>query len=356
MLHDRQLSVGAPARGGASAAIAPQRPTFAEEVLFLRRATSYPPPPAPVEPVETHGSWVFLTGELAYKLHKPRLDATCDRAALRARRRLCEEELRSNQRLAPGVYLRVEPLTWSGEQLEIGGEGEVVDWLLVMRRLPAERMLDQRLAAGELRVAEVRQLAERLATFHAEAPRAELTPEAYRTALAADVERHFRRLAAAGEAVLPRAVLVALCSELIGFLEDEHDALDQRVRDGRVVAGHGDLRPEHVCLFAEPLVLDCAVDGELRREVDTLDELACLAMECERIGAEWVGPELLAAHTRITADAPLPSLVSFYKGLRAAESAGLALGDGTTLPPSPRDVAVARLYAGLAARYGAALR
>jgi uncharacterized protein len=357
VLQDREISVSVPGRSSAGAAAAAQRPAFGEEVLFLRRATSYPPPPSPVEPIETHTSWVFLTGDRAYKLHKPRLDEGLDRSHPKNRRRRCEEELRLNSRLAPGVYLRVEPLTQGRDQLEIGGEGEVVDWLLLMRRLPADRMLDQRLACGELRVAEVRQLGEALARFHAAAPRTALTPEVYRAVLGEAVERHFRRLSAAGEALLPRAVLVALCSELLGFLSDEQAALDQRVLDGRVVEGHGDLRPEHVCLLAEPVIIDCAVDPLLRRDVDTLDELACLAMECERVGAEWVGAELLAAHARVSGDVPLPSLMSFYKGLRAAESAGLALGDiEAGVPPTPRDLALARMYAGLAARCGAALR
>ena len=362
MLHDRQPSVSAPTPLGVGAATASPRrregpPTFAEEVSFLRRATSYPPPPSPVEPIETAASWVFLTGDLAFKLAKPRPDDAGDLRSLRLRRRRCDEELRLNRRLAPGVHLAVEPLTWTGEHLELGGDGEAVDWLLRMKRLPAAHMLDQRLASGDLRVAEVRQLGERLAHFHAEAPRSALDGGAYRTALAAGVERHFRQLSDAGEALLPRAVLVALCSELLAFLVDEAAAFDDLVRAGRVVEGQGDLRPEHVCLLPEPLVLDCAVDSTLRRDVDGLDEVACLAMECERLGEEWVGPELLASHARLGGDAPLPSLVSFYKSVRAAEAAALALGEPADgLPWAPRELAVARAYACLAARHGAALR
>jgi aminoglycoside phosphotransferase family enzyme len=217
-------------------------------------------------------------------------------------------------------------------------------------------MLDDRIESGELRVCEVRQLGEHLARFHAAAPAAALSPEQYRAALAYDVERRCGRLAEAGDAVLPRAVVVALCSELHGFLADEHEAFDQRVAAGRVVIGHGDLRPWHVCLLPVPVVVGCPAEGTLRRAVDTLDELACLAMECERLGAEWVGPEILAAHLQVCADAPVPSVVGFYKALRAVESAALALGDGPAEEVSPREVALARLYGGLAARHAATLR
>ena len=353
MQHDPQAShsastVALPTRGE------PRRPTFADEVQFLRRASSYPSVHA-VEAVETTGSWLFLTVDRAYKLAKPRPDEGPGRAALARRRRRCEEEVRLNARLAPGVHEGVETLAWNGDRLALGGDGEILDCLLVMRRLPSDRMLDQRLAAGELRVAEVRQLGERLARFHAEAPRSTLTPESYRAGLTADVARDFRRLGELGETLLPRAVLVALCSELLGFLLDEATAFDERLRDGRVVEGHGDLRPEHVCLLPEPLVIDCALAPPLRRDVDALDEVACLAMECERLGEAWVGPELLASHARVSGDAPLPSLVSFYMAARAAEGAVLALGEDAA-GPGPREIALARAYAALAARHGAALR
>ena len=112
----------------------PTSTSLAEKIAFLGRADSY----GAISPVvcrETHMSWVFVTGAEAYKLKKPLRLPYLDFSTLERRRAACEAELTLNRRLAPDVYKRVEPLTLSGGRYRLGGTGEVVDWLVVMRRL-----------------------------------------------------------------------------------------------------------------------------------------------------------------------------------------------------------------------------
>jgi aminoglycoside phosphotransferase family enzyme len=116
---------------------------LAEKVAFLSDGRNYAPAAGRVHVLETHMSWVFLTDRHAYKLKKPVRFDSLDFTTLEARRRFCAEEVRLNRQLAEGVYLDTLPLvvTSSGE-LVIGGEGEVVDWLVLMRRLPLAARLD----------------------------------------------------------------------------------------------------------------------------------------------------------------------------------------------------------------------
>ena len=124
---------------------------LADKVAFLGAAESHAGErPGSVEAIETHMSWVFLTDRFAYKLKKPVRHPLIDLRSLEARRRNCLVEVRLNRRLAPDVYLGTLPLTFAphGDGLRLGGDGRVVDWLVVMRRLPAELMLDRALRSG----------------------------------------------------------------------------------------------------------------------------------------------------------------------------------------------------------------
>ena len=160
---------------------APRDPGLAAKVAFLRRPDAYPERPRAVEAIETHFSWVFLTDTHAWKLKKPVRYDSLDFRTPALRCHDCEEEVRLNRRLAPDVYLGVVPLTIDAEgRLALGGAGEVVDWLVHMRRLPHERMLDHLLATRPLARAEVEPVARLLARFFARAEPALRDPKAYR--------------------------------------------------------------------------------------------------------------------------------------------------------------------------------
>ncbi|MDH5684789.1 MAG: AAA family ATPase, partial [candidate division WOR-3 bacterium] len=51
--------------------------------------------------IQTHTSWVFLTGKFVYKVKKPVFFGFLDYTTLDARKYFCEEELRLNRRLSP---------------------------------------------------------------------------------------------------------------------------------------------------------------------------------------------------------------------------------------------------------------
>lgn len=124
---------------------------LAQKVAALCRRETYSDAPTRIEVVETHMSFVFLTTDYAYKLKKPVRYDFLDFSTRELRRRSCEEELRLNQRLAPGVYLGLVSLHLGPNgRMRLGGDGEIVEWLVQMRRLPQDRMLDERIRRGTL--------------------------------------------------------------------------------------------------------------------------------------------------------------------------------------------------------------
>ena len=117
--------------------------------------------------IETHMSWVFLTDRHAYKLKKPVRYDYLDFSTLEARRQSCEDEIRLNRRLAPDVYLAVVALRADAHGgMHLGGEDTLVDWLVKMRRLPADQMMDCAIEGKSLTRDDVRHVARYLSRFY----------------------------------------------------------------------------------------------------------------------------------------------------------------------------------------------
>ncbi|MHB1121867.1 MAG: hypothetical protein ACYC0T_03990 [Ramlibacter sp.] len=295
------------------------------KVAALRQPAAYPVPPASVEVIETHMSWVFLTPEHVFKLKKPVRSDGLDFGTPERRRFFCEEEVRLNRRLAAPVYLDVQPLRADANgALGLWAEGEVVDWLVVMRRLPAGRMLDRLLATGAAQAEDMRQLAALLSAFYADLPPVLHDPEAYCERLAREIARHEARLCDPALA-FPVADVRPVCAHLRLFLQRRRDLLAERVRGGRIVEGHGDLRPEHIWLGTPPAIIDCLEFSRELRTVDSADEIAFVALECERAGAAGLGRVLLHEFAALSGDAPPAALAAFYQGLRGCVRASIAL-------------------------------
>ncbi len=298
-----------------------------EAVLaFLRRPSSYPFPTSEVARIETHMAWVFMTDTRAYKLKKPVRYAYLDFSTLEARRRNCEEEVRLNRRLAPDIYLGTVPLTRTSEgALRLGGEGRPVEWLTEMRRLPAERMLDRAIRDGTWRLEDLEALGRLLADFFGRATPEPLTSERYTALLRADVEENRRELVRESVLASRRPGIEALADGQLAFLRACGSSIEARVRERRVVEGHGDLRPEHICLGPPLAVIDCIEFNRAFRILDAADELAYLRLECERLGDARPGEVVLGTYRRTAPDAPPPPLMEFYMSHRAFLRAKIAV-------------------------------
>lgn len=322
-----------------------------DAVLFLSQPAAYPEAPSGVSVIETHMSWVFLADADVYKLKKAIRHDEIDFSTPAKRRQNCLEEVRLNRWLAPGVYLGVVALTRDrAGRLAIGGAGEAVDWLVHMRRLPDDRHLDAVIGAGRVREdeAKIREAARRLARFFAAAPVVGLSAAAHRRMLEDGVEADQRALSEPRYG-LPQDKVASLVRAQTAFLHDCSVVFDARAVAGRIVEGHGDLRPEHIWLDPEPVILDRVEFDPTLRTMDPADELAFLALECERLGARPVGDWFLEEYTAVTGDAPPVALLGFYRVYRAMRRATIAarhLDDPSVKNPE-RFLQRARRYLGL---------
>jgi aminoglycoside phosphotransferase family enzyme len=208
--------------------------------------------------------------------------------------------------------------------LRLGDEGVVVDWLVKMTRLPADRMLDRAIGDGRIDETAIGRAAAHLAHFFDNQPPATLSQSEFVQRFAKEIEVQARELARP-EFHMPDSFVRSVISAQAKFIEVRPQLLRDRVRSGHVVEGHGDLRPQHICLGEPPAVIDCVEFNRDFRIVDPVEELAFLWMECELLGAPHVGESFWKTYSLIGGDRPPPVLPLFYKCHRACLRAKLSL-------------------------------
>jgi hypothetical protein len=258
-----------------------------------------------------------------------------------------------NRRLAPGVYLGVVPVVvTAGGQLGLEQRGTPVDWVVKMRRLPAGNALDVLIREGNVSPAAIEQLAKTLSDFYNSVPPVTMTVEDYRRR----IERHVianRDELAAGVHHLDESAIRRVHSAQLRVLKIAPYLLDERVRNGRIIEGHGDLRPEHIYFNRTPLIIDCIEFNQEFRTIDVVDELAFLAMECDFLGADGITAPIFERYFEQSGDSPARQLIDFYQIYRACVRAKVSALRAEQLAGEARErlLASAGKYLNLAERY-----
>lgn len=294
-------------------------------LAFLADPHSYPDQPEDVEAIETHMSRVFLAGGRVYKLKKPIRLSFLDYTTLNSRRQSCQRELVLNNRLAPGVYLEVLPVVRRADgTFALGGEEKPIDWLLVMRRLSTERLLDEAIRNGEIVPKDIEAICDSLGSFYAEAARIDCAESEYRESWRALIEL-VRESLCDPQFALPQDEVSQVTHGLSSFLESKWHLIASRLSAGCIVDGHGDLRPEHIYLGPPVAIIDRLEFDDRLRRTDPFDELAFLAIECGMLGANWIGRRLIDGVSTRLNDRPPAELLNFYRCYRAALRARLTI-------------------------------
>jgi len=267
---------------------------------------------------ETHISWIILTGPFAYKIKKSLRLEFLDASTLALRRHLCEEELRLNRRLAADLYVDVTPITREGGILRVGGSGEAVEYAVRMKQFDASQELSALLDHGKVCPEEITRLAQRLANFHANAPKADNPDFRHTEQLHDTVLGNLAILLAhlGGNAALPE--LAALIDWTHDRLRDSLAPLRMRERSGFVRECHGDLHAGNIVRWSGELVpFDCLEFDPKLRWIDVMNDAAFLVMDLWAHGRQDLAWSFLNAYLECTGDYGGVSLLCFYAVYRA---------------------------------------
>jgi aminoglycoside phosphotransferase family enzyme/predicted kinase len=325
----------------------------------LRVPGRYPHPAGPIAVIETHISWVLLTGPYAYKIKKPVNLGFLDFSTLAQRRFYCQEELRLNRRLAPQLYLDVVAIGGSTNDPVIGAESGIIEYAVRMVQFdPADR-LDHLLERGQLRSGDVDELAQALAHAHEDTEVAPAdgvygTPQSIHKPVRENfdqISKHLRQ-----DDQRDQLARVRTASE--HAFERLQATFAQRLNAGRVRECHGDAHLANMVRFHNELVLfDCLEFDPLLRWIDVMSDLAFATMDLHARGRTDFGRRLLDRYLQHSGDYAGLSVLRFYQAYRAMVRAKVAaisrdqMGDAAGQVTEQRDP-----YGKYAALAGAFLR
>jgi len=247
----------------------------------LRSPGCYPHRVNDVHVLETHISWILLTGMWAYKIKKPVNLGFLDFTNPDARRHFCEEELRLNRRLAPSIYDAVVTLNGSANSLRINGNGPVIDYAVRMREFPQDALASNLLAHHVLSANQIETLAAEIARFHAAADAAAPGTRcgAPETAMAAARE-NLASLAGLLQDAADRQHIDALAAWTEREYGKNLPLLTTRHAEGRVRECHGDLHLDNIVMLDGHLVpFDCIEFSPSLRWTDAMSDVAFLTMD-----------------------------------------------------------------------------
>jgi aminoglycoside phosphotransferase family enzyme len=287
------------------------------KVSFLMQPSAYPEKATNVEVKETHMSWVFLVNGFAYKLKKPVVNSSFDFKTLEARLKNCIEEVRVNKRLADDIYLGIVPLVINEVgKLQLDGKGQIVDWLVKMKRIPEENFLDLAIRSKKPAKALIESAARVLTEFYKNASPVETDPVLHRKKLKEEIiSTHVELIKPVYH--LPVAVNQQIINKLLQFLDTHYLLFDNRVANGKIIEAHGDLKPEHVCLLPQCAFIDALEFSKELRTIDIAEELAFLDLECELMGDVVTGQQFFDYYQKATDDKIPELLIIFYKCKKA---------------------------------------
>jgi aminoglycoside phosphotransferase family enzyme/predicted kinase len=297
---------------------------------------------------ETHSAVVLLVGDRAVKFKKPVNLGFLDFTTLEQRRLACHREVELNRRIAPDVYTGVDEL--------VAADGQTREYLVSMRRMPADRRLSTLVSSGAPVESDVRRIARQVASFHAAARRGPaIAAQGSRDAIRRRWTDTFRQLRALPQLALPADVLDEVETLALEFLDGRAELFGARVAAGRIVDGHGDLLADDIyCLPDGPRILDCIEFDDALRFLDQLDDAAFLGMDLEYLGAADLAQRYLAWYAEFAADPAPASLRHHFVAYRAFVRAKVACfrysqGDAEAADTAIRhaDLALRHLRAGV---------
>lgn len=297
-------------------------------IAALLRPEAYPHATAAVELIETHISWVLLTGVYVYKIKKPVNFGFLDFSTLEKRRFYCKEELRLNQRFSREIYLEVVPVTGNPSMPQMDGEGPAIEYAVKMRQFAAGSLLSERAERGQLDRDDIDGIATALGAFH-------------RTALIADAdsdfgapqtirhwcEENFDHIAPlmrdASSEMPPVERLQAWVRE---ELQRKSGIMEQRRQQGLVRECHGDLHLGNIARIDDRITpFDCIEFNPMLRWIDVISEIAFVLMDLDYRGFDSFSWRLLNAYLQQTGDYAGLQVLRYYLAYRALVRAKVAL-------------------------------
>jgi len=261
--------------------------------------------------VQTHISWIFLTGKHVYKVKKPVDFGFLDFTTLEKRKFFCEKELELNKRLAPDMYLEVVPINQSGGKINIKGAGETIEYAVKMKELPQETMMLKMLEKWTVNNRRVERIAKIISDFHS---KAKIIDHSYVKYV---WDENFNQVRPFIGKTIDKNQFDFIEKTIQQFLINKKILFDKRIKEGKIRDCHGDLHSGNIFIADKIYIFDAIEFNEKFRYIDVASEVAFLSMDLDFHNREDLSKYFVEKYMEYSKDYEIKKLLDFYKCYRA---------------------------------------
>jgi len=272
-----------------------------------------------IQLIQTHISWVILTGEIAYKIKKPVNLGFLDFSTLDKRRFYCEEEVRLNRRLAAEIYLDVIEIKGTAEHPQINGKGDIIEYAVKMLQFSQDVQLDRVLERGDLKFDKIDSIAHMLAIFHEQIEVADsLSPYGEPELVIQPFLENFSQIREQSREDQYTGTLATIENWYTSAKTALSPLFKQRKVSGFIRECHGDLHLRNIAWHhGKPLAFDCLEFNANLRWIDVMSEVAFLVMDLQDHHQELLAQRFLNAYLEHSGDYAGIKVLKYYLTYRA---------------------------------------
>ena len=287
-------------------------------VKELMKAESYPGRVDSISLIQTHISWVFLTGKYCYKVKKPVDFEFLDFSTLEKRKFYCEEELRVNRRLCPDIYLDVVPITASSDGLRVNGKGDAIDYAVKMVQLPQERRMDLLLEDGKVDGDVIDDISKTLVEFHRAARTGEgVDKYGSIPTIKANWDQNFEQTRNLRGSLIPEDLFDSIENAIGEFISNNSKMFNERIKSNKIRECHGDVHSGNIFVDGRIYIFDAIEFNPAFSCSDTAAEIAFLGMDLDFKGRKDLSKSFVDGYVECSRDRGVHDLLNFYKCYRA---------------------------------------
>lgn len=267
--------------------------------------------------LQTHISYVVLTGRYAYKIKKPVNLGFLDFSTIEKRKYYCEEEVRLNRRLCPTMYLGVVRLTKKNDDLELEGKGEVADYAVKMNEFPQRFIMTNLLEKAPINQEVLRSICSQLVEFYSSGEHSQkIDRYGAIPSIKKNIDENFLQTRSYVDRIIPQD-LYQYIQEVSSLFLNNKNIFRQRVKDGRIRDCHGDLHTGNIVISDKIYIFDCIEFNKRFRYIDVAADIGFLAMDLDFLNYPFLSSYVIDTYIELSEDKHILDVLNFYKCYRA---------------------------------------
>ncbi len=295
-----------------------------------------------VEVLQTHISFVALTGKFAYKIKKPVNFGFLDFSTVEKRKYFCEEEIRLNRRLCPDIYLDVVPITIENSNIKIQGNGEVIDYALKMKEFTQENIMTNLLKKDKIDEVIIDKICEILVDFYkSDTPSKEIQKFGECKTIKQNIDENFEQTKEVIGKTISQEIFNDIKKACDQFFSNKEDVFEKRVENGYIHDCHGDLHSGNIVVSDKVCIFDCIEFNKRFRYGDVASDIGFLAMDLDYLNYPYLSSYLIKSYVEKSNDTNIFDVLNFYKSYRAyvrGKVTGFKLNDSNIKDKEKKDI------------------